>query len=226
MSHDRIERWIRLVQGAALLTFPVLFIVVFIMHFHNGNALHFRTHYTPAPPERVVGMLIGSRFGRRTVHDPHVFAYLGLPLLPLVAFALYSLGRRERPLSAALALAVTFTGIIFTGGLFGMWTAFYSGISQVDPKYTEGAIATFAALTKPTGAFLLTTTLAKLLMIGLGLQALALWGVPRIPKWAPVVAVVGCSLFLAFWDLDNWMLIGAALLLAAYIPFRRALLEG
>jgi hypothetical protein len=31
-------------------------------------------------------------------------------------------------------------------------------------------------------------------------------------------------LFLLFWDLDNWMLIGILLMLAGFVPVRQALL--
>ena len=34
-----------------------------------------------------------------------------------------------------------------------------------------------------------------------------------------------CTLFLAYWDLDNWMLIGMGLILAGFIPVRKALLQ-
>jgi hypothetical protein len=37
--------------------------------------------------------------------------------------------------------------------------------------------------------------------------------------------VAGSGLFLAFWDLDNWMLIGSALILIGFIPMRQALLQ-
>jgi hypothetical protein len=32
-------------------------------------------------------------------------------------------------------------------------------------------------------------------------------------------------MFLAFWDLDNWMLIGSVLLLIGFLPMRKALLQ-
>ena len=105
-----------------------------------------------------------------------------------------------------------------------MWTAFFRGIGLVDPSQTEGAIATFRALTTNQGAFLLTTTLAKLTMLGLAIQGLTLVG--KIQSWAVACIVGGAMLFLLFWDLDNWMLIGAVLLLTGFLPVRRILLSG
>lgn len=86
----------------------------------------------------------------------------------------------------------------------------------MDPQYTDGAIATSAALTAAQGPFLLTTTLAKLAFVGIALQVLVLWETPAITRFGAVLAVTGCLLFLLFWDLDNWMLVGSVLLLAGF----------
>src|SRR5689334_23035456 len=197
---------IRRILAAALVLFPSLFILVFFMHFRHGmDFFRFHLHYVPRPPERVVAALINARNQWPMIHDPHVLGYLSLPLIPLCSFALYILGRRTRPTASAIAMMITITGTIYLGGVFGMWTAFYRGLGLVDPAQTEGAIATFKALTTNQGAFLLTTTLAKLVMLGLAAQALTLWG--RIQTWAVVCIAVGALLFLLFWDLDNWMTI-------------------
>jgi len=123
-------------------------------------------------------------------------------------------------------MMVTVTGTIYMGGIFGMWTAFYRGIGLVDSANLAGATATFAALTTPQGAFLVTTTLAKLTMIGLAAQSLTLIGTRAAPLWAIISVVLGCSLFLMFWDLDNWMMIGTLLMAVGFLPMRKALLQG
>jgi hypothetical protein len=222
-ASDRGEP-VRRVLAGALLTFPCVFAAVFIMHFrHLSDFLHFRWHYEPRAPERVVGALIAAHNRWPLIHDPHMIAYLFLPVFPLCAFAMYLLGRKARPLLSAIAMMITITGTIYMGGVFGMWTAFYRGLGQVDPKYLEGATATFAAMTAPQGAFLVTTTLAKLTMIGLAVQALTLWGLRTVPVWAVACVVFGCSLFLLFWDLDNWMLIGTLFMAAGFLPMRKTL---
>jgi hypothetical protein len=99
-----------------------------------------------------------------------------------------------------------------------MWTAFYRGLGNVDLQHTAGAIATFQGMTAPHGAFLVTTTLGKLAFVGLSLQALALLAVRGFPKWAVACVVLGSTLFLLFWDLDNWMLIGMALIMTGFFP--------
>ncbi|MBA3916042.1 MAG: hypothetical protein H0X25_19770, partial [Acidobacteriales bacterium] len=92
--------------------------------------------------------------------------------------------------------------------------------------YLAGATATFAAMSAPKGAFLLTTTLAKLAFVGIALQALVLLDTRQVPRWSPLLAASGCALFLVFWDLDNWMLIGAVLMLVGFLPMRSALSKG
>lgn len=202
-----------------MVLFPLMFIAVFAMHFqHPGDLLHFRSHYVPNDPAKVVTGLVRAQNRWPLFADPHVLGYLGLPLLPVCAYALYVLGRTKRPLLSGVALFVTVTGTIYLGGIFGMWTAFYRGLGNVDPKYTEGAIATFQGMTAPHGAFLITTTLGKLAMIGLALQALILLEVCGMPKWAVACVVLGCILFVRFWDIDNWMLVGVMLIMVGFVP--------
>ena len=204
--------------------FPLLFIVVFLMHFqHPSDFFHFRLHYAPRDPVRVVTSLVRAQNHWPIFADPHMLGYLGLPLLPLCAYALYTLGRIKRPLLSGIALFVTISGTIFLGGIMGMWTAFYRGLGNVDPQYTAGAIAAFQGMTAPHGAFLVTTTLGKLAILGLALQALTLLDVRGMPKWAVASVVVGCAMFLLFWDLDNWMLIGVTLMMTGFIPAFRML---
>ena len=219
------DQRIRRILAAALLVFPSVFILVFIMHFRRlANFFDFRMHYVPRPPDRVVAALIAAHNRWPLIHDPHMIAYLALPVIPLCAFALHVLGRGARPIASAITLMITITGSIYIGGVFGMWTAFYRGLGLVDSSNLVGATATFAAMTAPQGAFLVTTWLAKLTMIGLAAQALALLGTRVTPAWSIVCVVLGCCMFLAFWDLDNWMLIGSVLILIGFIPMRRALL--
>jgi len=215
---------VRRVLAAALLVFPCLFILVFLLHFrHPGDFFHFRLHNVQVAPERTVAALIRAQNRWPMVHDPHVIGYLALPLIPLCAFAMYTVGKKKRPVASAITMFITVTGTIYLGGIFGMWTAFFRGLGLVDPSQTEGAIATFKAMTTNQGAFWLTTTLGKLTMIGLAAQGLALTG--RIKGWAVACIVTGAVLFLLFWDLDNWMMIATLLMLAGFVPVRRALLS-
>jgi hypothetical protein len=192
----------------------MLLILVFAMHLRGlPQFLDFRLHYVPTPPEVVVPRLIANGRQRPLLHDPHVIAYLALPLFLATALMLHRLARPRRPAASTVACATTVVGTIYLGGLFGMWTAFYDGLAHVAARDVDGAVAVFAAMTLPQGAFLLTTTLAKLAFVGLALQGLLLWGREARARAASICIVVASALFLAFWDLDNWMLVGSLLLL-------------
>lgn len=220
MSQSTVDRLVRTWQAWALVALPSLLIIVFALHFRRpADFFVFQSGYTPPPAEARVAALVAAGDRRSILHDPHMLAYLGMPLFLLCAFGLYALGRRARPLASLLGVTASTTGAIYLGALFGTWTAFFA-IGLVDPQYIDGATAAFAALTAPRGALLITTSLAKLSMIGLGLQALALLGTRTVPNWSPIVAASGCAVILVFWDLDNWMLLGSALMLAGFLPMR------
>ena len=202
-----------------LILFPCLFLIVFLMHFRQAaDFFHFRLHYVQPDPTPIVTALVRAQNHWAMFHDPHILGYLGLPLLLFCAYALYKLSRVGRPRLSAVALFVTVSGTIYLGGLFGMWTAFYRGLGEVDPRYLDGAVATFRGMTAPHGAFLLTTTLAKFSLIGLGLQSLVMWKLPDIPRRSVVLIALGCILIVGFWDLDNWMLIGMLLMMIGFFP--------
>jgi hypothetical protein len=208
------HRFRSLAAAALPMLLPVLLVLVFAMHLRSlPQLLDFRLRHVPPPPNVVVPWLMAHGSQHPLLHDPHVIAYLALPLFLVTARLLHSIARQRRPLASAAACATTTVGTIYLGGLFGMWTAFYGGLARVDPQHLEGATATFAAMTAPQGAFLLTTTLAKLAFVGLALQGLVLWDSSARARAASICIAAGSALFLAFWDLDNWMLVGSLLLL-------------
>jgi hypothetical protein len=211
-----------LFSSALPLLLPVLLVIVFALHMRSlPQFLDFRLHYEPTPPDVVARALVGH--GQRgLLLDPHLIAYLALPLFLATARMLHRRTHDRRPLASRAAFALTAIGTIYLGGLFGMWTAFYDGLAQVDVADLQGAAHTFGAMTAPRGAFLLTTTLAKLAFVGLGLQGLLQWEADTRSRVAAACVAVGCGLFLAFWDLDNWMLVGSLLLLAGLVAGRRA----
>jgi len=208
-------------SSVAPLLLPVLLVLVFAMHLRSlPQFLDFKLHYEPTPPDVVARHFVGHG-PRDLLLDPHVIAYLALPLFLATGLALYRRTRARRPRTGTAAFALTAIGTIYVGGLFGMWTAFYDGLARVDARDLEGAAHTFAAMTAPRGAFLLTTTLARVAFVGLAWQGLLLWDRDARSRFAAVAVAAGCALFLAFWDLDNWMLVGSLLLLAGLVASRR-----
>ena len=224
MNALTVNRFIRQVQASALVGLPVLWLLMFALHFRSAaDVFVLRLRYVPMPVADKVTHLIEARNRWPMIHDPHMIGYLSLPLLVLAAFGLYSTGRREKPALAALGVSLTVTGCIYIGGVFGLFTALTRGIGDIDARFSDGVIATYAAVTSDHGAYGLKRVLAELALLGIAVQAAALWRVAGVPRWAPVSVVAGCALFLAFWDIDNLMFVGSLCLIAGFIPISKAL---
>lgn len=101
---------------------PGLLTVIFLLHFRDlHHFLNFELWYTPRPPAKVVQGLM-ARSQKFWLHDPHVLAYLSLPLFLLTAALLCRIGHAYRPRASIAAAFLTAVGTIYLGGLFGMWT--------------------------------------------------------------------------------------------------------
>ncbi len=219
-----IERIIRNSQALALIGLPVVWLLMFALHFRSiADFLTFRSRYVPVPAADQVTRLIQAHNRWPLLHDPNMMGYLSLPALVLAAFGLYAVGRRIRPGTAALGVSLTVAGTIFEGGVFGLFTALFRGLGEVDARYLDGAIATYAAMTADQGAYGLTRALAQLTMLGIAVQAGALWRAPGVPVRSPLLVAAGCALFLAFPDVDNIMFVGSLLLMAGFLPVARQL---
>lgn len=224
MNNTTTDRFIRRSQAFALIALPASWLLMLALHFRSLHAFFiFRPRYVPAPAEAQVRHLIAAQNNWPMIHDPHLIGYLGLPLLVLSAFGLYAVGRRVRPRLAALGVSLTVTGCIFLGGIFGLYVSLVRAMGTLDPRYVDGAIATFAAVTADTGGYGLTRRLGMLALLGVAIQAVALWRAPGVPTWASTIVVAGCALFLSFWDVDNMMFAGAICLVAGFIPVARVL---
>jgi hypothetical protein len=222
MNTSTTPRFIRQSQAVALIALPLALLLMLALHFRTlAEFFVFRAKYVPVPAADKVAHLIAAANRGPMLHDPHLIGYLSLPLFVLSAFGLYAAGRAVRPYLAALGVSLTVTGTIYLGGVFGLFTALTRGLGDVDPRYAAGATATYAAVTADRGAYGLTRLLAELAMIGIAVQALALWRASGVPRWSPGLVVLGCALFLAFWDVDNMMFVGAVCLAAGFAPISR-----
>lgn len=222
-----MHRFTRDAQANALLGLPILWLLMLALHFRSLSEFFvLRLRYVPVPAAVKVPALIAAQNRWPMIHDPHLIGYLSLPLLVLGAFGLYAIGRRTAPILATIGLSLTVTGVIYLGGVFGLFTALSRGLGDVDALFTDGAIATYAAATADRGAYGLTRMLAELALLGLAVQCAALWRATGIPRWAPVVIGVGCGFFLAFWDVDNLMFVGCLCLIAGFVPVSRVLRGG
>ena len=224
MNALTINRFTRQMQALALVGLPLLWLLMFALHFPSlDDFLVLRLHYVPAPAADKVTHLIAAQNRWPMIHDPHMIGYLSLPLLVFGALGMHSLGRRTNPALAALGVSLTVVGCIYVGGVFGLFTALTRGLGDVDVRFSDGAIATYVAVTADHGAYGLTRGLAELALLGIAVQAAALWRTPGIPRWATAAVVFGCALFLGFWDVDNLMFVGSLCLIAGFIPISRKL---
>ena len=222
MNALSVDRFIRRSQAAALVGLPVLWLLMFALHFRSPSEFFvLRMRYVPVPAAEKVAHLIAAQNRWPMIHDPHMLGYLGLPILVLAAFGRYFVGRSTRPALAALGVSMTVTGAIFCGGVMGLFTAVVRGLGDVDARFTDGAVATYVAVTAERGAYGLTRTLAELALLGLAVQSLAIWKGANVPLWATIASLLGCLLFLGFWDVDNIMFVGSLCLLAGFIPVAR-----
>ena len=216
------QRFIRQSQAIALIALPLALLLMLALHFRTlADFFVFHSNYIPVPAEDRVTRLIAAANRWPMIHDPHLIGYLALPLFVLCAFGLYASAREARPRLASLGLSLTVIGTIYLGGVFGLFTALTRGLGDVDPRHAAGAAATYAAVTADRGAYGLTRALAELAMIGIAIQALALWRAVGVPRWSPGLVVLGCALFLAFWDVDNVMFVGAVCLAVGFAPISR-----
>jgi hypothetical protein len=224
MNTTSTDRYIRRAQAFALIALPATWLLMFALHFRRlADFFELHARYVPVPAGDKVTRLIQARNHWPMIHDPHLLGYLTLPLLVLGAFGLYAVGRRVHPRLAALGISLTVTGSIFLGGVFGLFTALTRGLGDVDPRYVDGAIATYTAVTADHEAYGMTRRLAMLAMLGMVVQALALWRASSVPRWSPISIVAGGALFLSFWDVDNMMFAGAVCMLAGFVPIARSL---
>jgi hypothetical protein len=102
MNTTSVDRLIRRSQAVALLALPLVWLLMFTLHFHSiADFFVFSAEYVPEPAIDKVTHLIEARNRWPMIHDQHLLGYLSLPLLVLGAFGLYALGRRMRPVMAA-----------------------------------------------------------------------------------------------------------------------------
>lgn len=214
---------LRRITAFVLLGFPLLLIIGFALHFQSfGQFWNFQLHYEPATGESVYRMLRGpgpSRFALA-----HWFAYSAVPLLMLSGLSLAYLLYPLRPGWAVAGGVICLVGSLFMSGVFAAWLSF-TAVSNVPAAFEKETIAVLGELTRMQGALLLITRLSYLSLFGLALLALGFWQTNLIPRWASGCLLVGSLLIAVFMDLDNWMLIGAILLLTGFVPVARKLVQ-
>ncbi|WP_461055664.1 hypothetical protein [Spirosoma arcticum] len=222
MNHS-LAALLRWFTAFVLLAFPLLLIIGFALHFRSfGQFWDFRLRYEPATAESVYRLLRGSEPSRFAL--AHWFAYSAVPLLMLSGLSLAYLLYPVRPGWAVAGGVSCLVGSLFMSGVFAAWLSF-TAVSNVPAEFDNETIAVLGELIRMQGALLIITRLSYLSLFGLALLALGFWQTNLIPRWASGCLLIGSLLIAVFMDLDNWMLIGAILLLTGLVPVARKLIH-
>jgi hypothetical protein len=208
---------LQVLGSLALLLFPLILMIAFGLHFETvGEFFVFELRYEPSTASDFMATLTDATArGRYTM--AHMVGYLDLPLFIGAALFLGSILFDERPWVATIGAALTVIGTVYMGGVFGSWLSF-AALGNLTPDQVAGAIPALEALTEMQGPMLLTTMLSGLSLLGLMVLAGGLLFTDLVPKWSPALIFLGNLTIFVFMDLDNWMMIGALMMLIGSLP--------
>lgn len=213
----RAKRVARTAGAISLILFPLLLMLAFALHYSSLSEFFvFKLRYVPNSAREFMDTLTGPQ-GARLYTIPHLIAYLSVPFLIASALSLAHVLFKRRPWFALVGASLTCIGAIYLGGVFGAWLSF-AAIGNVKAGQIEGAIPALEALTVMQGPLLLTSVLSALALMGLMVLAAGLFLSRTVPKWSAALIFIGSLIILVFTDLDNWMFIGAFMILLGVAP--------
>jgi len=210
---------IKKILGTLLLLFPSILVLSFIMHMHSdSNFFYFKLKASPYNSDELFESLIKTG-GNGFVHA-HALTYISVPLMILTILCLGYLLYSKRPLVSFVGVTLGIVGAIFMSGFLASWLSF-SAISRVNPQDYIGAKAALAELTKMTGVLQVITRLSFLTFVGLIILCLGFLTTKLVPKWSPLLIILGCIIISLFWSLVNWMFLGSILILIGLYPISK-----
>lgn len=223
IQHQKVA--IKILQIMAVISLaglPVMQGIAFILHYETfGEFFNFTLLKPPYTQDGEWLKIIDPEKGFRYFLLPHYWAYFTLPLYIAVALVLARTIWDKAPVLAITGSAMTATGIIYMGGVFGAWLSFTS-VTALDPATGKAA---FLVLTEMQGALMITTVLASLSVAGLAVLGLGLILTRAVPLWAGISFSAGNVLIVILMDRDNWMFVGSMLMLAGLLPLIRHILH-
>lgn len=219
-AHSDVKKAI----AVALLIFPVFAILGFALHFSAlPNFFHFRWQRPPYDAGRLFDALTAGHGGHFMM--AHVIVDLSLPFLVLILMVLGLSLYRSAPRLALLGVSVGMIGLLALAGVMATWLGF-GAISHVAPGDYPGARSALIELSRMQGALGWNTEVSYGAFVGVMVLAAGLWLRRQFPGWAMGCLIGGCTLFLLFMDMDNWMLIGTVLMGIGLVPAVRKLWRG
>lgn len=215
---------LRKTAASLLLLFPVLMMLAFLMHFNSVNAFfNFRLTYGTYDAGKLFDALVNGR-GHGFVMA-HTVAFFSIPLFFIAILTFGWVLYADMPVFTTISLITGIIGCTAMAALFGAWLSF-SGIATLNKSDVEGARAGFIELVKMKGMLKFFTLTSVLCFVSLAMFAAGLLWKKKFRVWPMLCIIVGASLFIIFRDLDNWMFIGAALLLVGFVPVSKMVREG
>ncbi len=230
MKNKDIKRVMRMIGGISIIIFPLILMVAFSLHFNTlAEFFVFKFKYVQVPVEETVNMLMGPDAARNFI-TPHLLAYFSVPFMIISSLTMGYVLFRKKPWFAFIGGLLTGSGSVFLAGVFAAWLSF-AAIGNMPPDQIEGAVSAFKALTEMQGPLALITYLSVLSLLGFLVLSIGLFVSRMVPRWSASSIFIGNLLIIAFMDLDNWMFIGAFLILIGGIPislklFKKAEPEG
>lgn len=203
MENRRFDAVARTAGGLAMLLYPLLLMVGFLLHpqfltFARVEDATVQLGYIQTSPGWTHG---------------HVTVFLSLPIGLLLWLTLGKLLREKSPWIAGLGSSITAIGYIFMGGVFGSCLA----QSALGTLPASQVVAPLQALIDLAGPMKLLY-LELLSLIGPMVLAVGLLVKRVIPRWSSIVLLLGNIVFLVFMDIDGLMFFGALMFLVALAP--------
>lgn len=213
-----IKRSMYIGGGLSLIALPIMLGLAFALHFTSLADFHdFRFVKPPYSAEQLLATLSNADGGFRLYTLPHMIGYVALPLFISASLALAYTIYTKAPGHALFGAVFVCVGVVFLAGVFGAWLSF-AAVGDVPAEHAGSTLPVLRALTTMQGSLLISSVLSSLTFLGMIILGGGLYQSRIIPRWSAALFILGNVLIIAFIDLDNWMFIGALLMLIGVTP--------
>ena len=227
MQHQNTatENAIRIMGSFSLIVLPFMLAIAFALHYTAlSDFFVFKFVKPPYSAERLLQTLTSPDGGFRLYTLPHMVGYLALPLFIPASLSLAYVLFKKAQWHALIGATLTCVGVMFLAGVFGAWMSF-AAVGSIPAKEAGNLLTVLGALTTMQGSLMLSSALSALTFFGMIVLGFGLYHSRLVPRWSAALFTLGNILILLFIDLDNWMFIGALLMLIGMLPLSMMLLH-
>jgi hypothetical protein len=175
------------------------------------------TEGTSASVEEFLATITSPDGGFRFLLLPHYFVYVAMPIF--IAASLY-LARGlfgRAPWLGLIGATLTTIGAVYFIGVLGAWLSF-PAVAAIPVGQPADLLPILTALSKVQGVLLVSTTLSIFLPLGMLVLGVGLLRSGIVPRRFAVLVILGNLLIVAFGGVENWMVVGAVLMLVGLSP--------